>query len=461
MINLKMLDLSYNKLSSLDSVLSKKNRYGQLQKLYLNDNQLTDISALCEIGDETTEIYDSEGNVENEVVTQVVINRAPMLCFLILDNNHLNDDDIAAFSNFKALKFLSLGENDITSVSVFKDIPSLLELHLQNNKIEDVRDLRYLSKLQSLYLGGNNLRNIYAGSKEVNLSYLKYLTNLEILYLEDNKIEDLDDLQTLNKIKVFNVNNNNLQTLSSLADKGDSLVELYAENNDIDSFSFIRNLNRLTRLMLAGNNSVYESSLPEYLSNLSKLNTLTLSGKDLRTLAFLNNMSELVRLDVENCNLHAYAPIDYNIDNGTLTVNTFQDNVNSILNSKGTLRYLNISNNGFGYDVEGIKNYLKNCGKDVDISSIVYTDANPKRFESLYELTELKAFYADNIIGGIDANQLFSLMSGVQYLSMENCGIEDASWLYKFRELCYVNLANNNLTEFNFNDYLSNRSKGT
>ena len=33
MINLKMLDLSYNKLSSLDLVLSKKNRYGQLQKL--------------------------------------------------------------------------------------------------------------------------------------------------------------------------------------------------------------------------------------------------------------------------------------------------------------------------------------------------------------------------------------------------------------------------------------------
>lgn len=461
MINLKMLDLSNNKLTSLDSVLSKDNRYGQLQELYLNDNQLTDISALCEIGDEVTEIYDSEGNVTDEITTQIVINRAPMLRFLILDNNHLNDDDMAAFSNFKALKFLSLGNNDITTVSSFKNISSLLELHLQDNNIEDIRDLRYLSNLQSLYLGGNNLRNVYAGSIESNMSYLKYLTNLEILYLDNNNIEDLDDLHILNKLKVLNVNDNNIQSLSFLADKGETLVELYAENNKIDSFSFIRGLTGLTRLMLANNNDVYESSLCEYLSGLTKLQTLTLSGKDLRTLAFLRNMPNLVRLDVENCNLPSYYPQSYTYDNDTLSVSSYQDNIAAILGLKGNLKYLNISNNGFGYGADGISAYLARCGEDKKINNVTFASGAPLKFESLYEMTELKALYADNVVEPVDANQLFTLMTGLNYLSMENCGIEDASWLYKFRGLQYVNLAKNNLSDFSFGAYLSNRTKGT
>lgn len=461
MINLKMLDLSNNKLTSLDSVLSKDNRYGQLEELYLNDNQLTDISALCEIGDEVTEIYDSEGNVTDEITTQIVINRAPMLRFLILDNNHLDDDDMAAFSNFKALKFLSLGNNDITTVSSFKNISTLLELHLQDNNIEDVRDLRYLSNLQSLYLGGNNLRNVYAGGTESNIAYLRYLTNLEILYLDNNNIEDLDDLQSLNKLKVLNVNNNNIQSLSFLADKGETLVELYAENNEIDSFSFIRSLTGLTRLMLANNNDVYESSLCEYLSGLTKLQTLTLSGKDLRTLAFLANMPGLVRLDVENCNLPSYYPESYTCEDGTLYVGSYHDNVAAILGLKGNLKYLNISNNGFGYGADGIGAYLARCGKDSEIDNVTFAGGAPLKFESLYEMTELKALYADNIVEPVDANQLFTLMTGLNYLSMENCGIEDASWLYKFRGLQYVNLANNNLSDFSFGAYLSNRTKGT
>lgn len=461
MINLKMLDLSNNRLTSLDSVLSKDNRYGQLQELYLNDNQLTDISALCEIGDEVTEIYDSEGNITDEITTQIVINRAPMLQFLILDNNHLNDDDMAAFSNFKTLKFLSLGNNDITTVSSFKNISTLLELHLQDNNIEDIRDLRFLSGLQSLYLGGNNLRNVYAGSTESNISYLRYLTNLEILYLDNNNIEDLDDLYTLDKLKVLNVNDNNIQSLSFLVDKGETLVELYAENNDIDSFSFIRGLTGLTRLMLANNNDVYESSLCDYLSGLTKLQTLTLSGKDLRTLAFLSNMPNLVRLDVENCNLPSYYPQSYTCEDGTLSVSSYQDNIASILGLKGNLKYLNISNNGFGYGADGINKYLSICGDECEVSNVVFTSGTPLEFESLYEMTELKAFYADNVVEPVDANQLFTLMTGLKYLSMENCGIEDASWLYKFRGLEYINLANNSLSDFSFGAYLSNRTKGT
>lgn len=461
MINLKMLDLSYNKLTSLDSVLGKDNRYGQLEELYLNSNQLSDISALCEVREVENEIYDAEGNVVATYTENVITNRAPMLRFLTLDNNHLNDADLEAFSNFKVLKYLSLGNNEITSVSNLKDNVSLLELHLQGNQIEDVRDLRFLSGLQSLYLGDNNIRNIFSGAKEVNVSYLKYLTNLEILFLDGNHIEDIADLGTLTKLAVLNVTDNQIQDLSVLADKGETLVELYAENNDVDSFSFLRNLTGLKRLMLANNGSIYESALNGYLSKLTELRTLTLSGKDLRSLSFLNNMPKLVRLSVADCNLPAYYITGSAISGDTLKVTAYTDNIAAILSLKSTLQYLDVSNNGLAYGPEAMQAYLAANGSTAEFSSISYDAGTPAEFDVLYEMTNLKVLYADNLSDPVDAPSLFSIMTGLRYLSMENCGITDASWLSDFRNLIFVDLAGNELKNFNLGSYISLRSRGT
>lgn len=461
MINLKMLDLSHNNFQSLDSVLSKDNRYGQLEELYLNDNQLTDISALCEVVPYEYKVYNADGTVASTYTENVIKNRAPMLRFLILDNNYLDNDDLAAFGNFKLMKFLSLGNNEITSVSNLKDIRTLLELHLQGNKIEDVRDLRFLQGLQSLYLSHNAIRNVFSGAKEVNVSYLKYLTRLEILYLNDNYIEDISDLESLDKLTVLNVNNNRIQDLSVLADKGETLVELYAENNDLDSLSFVRNLIHLTRLMVSGNNGVYESALGGYLGNLTELRTLTLSGKDLRSVEFLQNLTNLVRLDVAGCNIPSYTIQSYSTDESTLTVKSFTDNIAAILSLKGSLKYLDVSNNGLAYGAKGIETYLNGIGKNVAVSEIDFANAAPLTFDSLYEMTDLKVLYADNLSDAVDATHLFSVMTGLRYISMENCGIDSARWLSRFKNLVYVDLAGNNLSSFTMGKDISLRSRGT
>lgn len=461
MINLKMLDLSYNKLTSLNSVLSKSNRYGQLEELYLNSNQLYDISALCEIREVENKVYDAEGNVVATYTENVVTNRAPMLRFLTLDNNLLDNADLEAFSNFKVLKYLSLGNNDITSVSSLKDNRSLLELHLQGNQIEDLRDLRYLKSLQSLYLSDNNIRNVFAGAREVNVSYLKYLTKLEILFLDGNYIEDISDLETLDKIAVLNITDNNIQDLSLLADKGETLVELYAENNDVDSFSFLRNLTKLKRLMLANNGTVYESALNGYLSKLTDLRALTLSGKDLRSLEFLNYMPNLVRLSVADCNLPAYSITSGSVSGDTFHVTTCVDNIAAILSLKSSLQYLDVSNNGLAYGAQAMQAYMAGNGSAVEFDSIAYDSTVPCEFDVLYEMTNLKVLYADNLADPVDAPALFSIMTGLRYLSMENCGIRDASWLGDFRNLVFVDLAGNELEKFDLGRYISVRSRGT
>ena len=461
MINLKMLDLSNNNLTSLSSILSVNKRYGQMEELYLHNNQLTDISALCDMTERTTYIYNSAGEVIDKATEIVATNRAPMLRFLTLDNNHLTDEDIVAFQNFKMLKYLSLGNNEITSVTPLKGIAGLLELHLQGNRIEDVRDLRFLRHLEILYLSNNRLRNVYAGANEVNISYLRYLPNLEILYLDNNDIEDIDDLYTLDKLKVLNVNNNRIQSLAVLADKGKTMVELYAEHNQVDSFSFLRNLTNLKRLMLSDNNGVYESALPGYLTNLTKLQTLTLSGKNLRSLAFLQNMTDLIRLDVANCNLPSYNIQGYTMDSTTMKAKVGSDNIAAILSLKDHLAYLDVSNNGLAYGPAGMKEYLASMGVREDIKDIVFQDGKPAPFDTLYEMSNLKVLYADNLCDPVNAPHLFSVMTGINYLSMENCGITDASWLENFRGLIYVNLAGNKLSEFDLGNFISIRSRGT
>ena len=461
MINLKMLDLAHNELTTLDGVFSRENRYGQLLELYLDHNQLADISALCEVTEQTKKIYNAAGEVESTYTENVVKNRAPMLRFLTLDDNHLNDEDLVAFGNFKVLKYLSLGNNEITSVSPLSGNRSLLELHLQGNRIEDVKDLRYLTHLESLYLSDNNIRNVYAGAREVNVSYLHYLTHLEILYLDHNAIEDVSDLDTLEKLTVLNLNNNLIQDLSVLADKGETLVELYAEHNRIDSFSFIRGLTKLERLMLSDNGSVYEASLGSYLSGLTKLRTLTLSGKDLRSLSFLQSMPELIRLDVANCNLPSYTPNGCSVSGDTLSVQSFEDNVAALLSLKGTLKFLDVSNNGFAYGADAMRAYLAGNGTETEITAVSFVGGTPLHFDALYEMTNLKVLYADNLVEPVNASHLFSVMTGLNYLSMENCGITEAGWLSRLRGLVYLDLAGNRITSIDLTRNLSARSQGT
>lgn len=396
-INLQLLDLANNNFSSLNSVFAPNVRYGKLSEVYLNGNGLKDISAL-----------------------QV----APLLNVLVLSDNGLEDADITTIQNFKYLRYLSLANNEITSVTALKDLINLVELRLQNNHILSVRDLQMLRNLQALYLGNNNICNVFTGGGvETNVSYLRFLNQLKVLYLNDNDIEDVRDLTGLNKLASFNVTNNRVQSLNFLSAYSSTLEELYAENNNVASFSFVQQLTKLRKLMLSQNASTYEMSLPTLLANLTDLETLTLSGKDLRTLSFLANMPKLVRLEVAGCNLNS-------TEGAT-------DNVLMLHGLKSTLKFLNISNNGFA----------------------VEQGAGGTPFSALYELSKLIVFYCDNLAVNINAQNFFSLMSELEYISLENCGITTTSWLSIMYRLTYVNLANNDIGAFDLNENIRGRSR--
>ena len=430
MINIKLVDLAHNNFKTLDSVFAEGVIYGKLSEVYLDNNQLDDISNLS---------------------------AAPILGVLTLSNNGLTSGDLASLSEFKFLTYLSLADNEIDSISHIKNLRSLVELRLQNNNIRNLYDLRLLINLKALYLGGNNISNVYtAGGTETNVSMLANLSELKVLYLNNNNIEDISDLSGLNNLVSINVSNNAIQDLSVLDDLGETMEEVYAENNLIESVAFARNLSKLRKLMLSGNARTYEANLPTYLAGLTSLETLTLSGKELRTLSFLDGMTKLIRLDIEDCGLDAYTVSNSSVitnENGktTIEISSYEDNISPILGLSATLKFLNIANNGFSYHTDILGKY----------DNFSFPNGTPTDFSALYELGNLVAFYADNLDFDVDAASLLNIMTKLKYISLENCGITDASWLYKYRNLIYLNLAGNKISHFDLGTYISERSKNS
>lgn len=382
-VNLKMIDLTNNNFTSLDSVFADGIKYGRLREAYFSDNKLTDINAL---------------------------KRAPMLTYLSLSNNGLTTEGTACIANYPYLSYLSLANNKIDSVQNLTSLKYLTELRLHNNKLTDVRALRGLVNLEILYLGHNQIKDI---------GFFNSLTALEVLYVNNNKITDVSALTNLSKLEIINVSNNNISSLSVLRNYTTTLTEIYAENNNLTDFGFINGASKLHILMLAGNASdIPQSNMTSWLAGLKDLEVLTLSNIKLNDLSFLSEMSKLARLDVANCGLGAFT--------GEVS------NIEYIANCYATLKILDISNNDMsGYEDEILK---------------------------LRSVSLLTVLYADNICDKLDVYTLTYSMPELKYISLENCGIENIKWLFKYTDLAYVDLANNNISAVSFDSDISNAS---
>lgn len=373
-VNLKLLDLTSNNFTSLDSVFAEGIRYGKLREVYLANNQLEDINALS---------------------------RAPLMSYLSLANNGLTTEGTAAIANYPYLFYLSLADNEIDSVEHLKNLSYLKELRLQNNNLSNVNDLRRLVNLQILYLGNNKIQDI---------GNLNTLTQLEILYVNDNQIFDISALRDLTKLEAINVSNNQLSSLSVLSNYKTTLTEIYAENNNVTDFSFINGAVNLHILMLAGNEAeLAQSNMTTWLGGLTGLEILTLSDIRLNDLAFLEGMEKLARLDVDNCGLNAFS--------GEIS------NIQMIADCYATLKVLDISNNDLS---DGEQEILKL--RDVTLLTVFYADNICNSLDAYtltYSMTELKYISLENC--GISAMNWLYKFNNLAYVDLAGNHIADVS----------------------------------
>ncbi|KAK7500304.1 hypothetical protein BaRGS_00008527, partial [Batillaria attramentaria] len=225
--NLKQLELSQCHIQHVDRAAFVD--LPELQLLFLNDNDLTDVPA----------------------------NLPASLLTLYLQTNKISMLKNGVFGNLTNLTLLNISNNHMTSAqsNSFLGLRNLQCLYLCNNKLDNIPTELFepLTSLTNLSLRNNHLRNLKgAGS----MSDLVNLQNLDLSYNECNYLP-YDYLSGLSSLLVLNLNNNQLGLMMANDQHG----------------TFLRGLSKLETLNMMYNN-LY--SIPDaefrYLSELQHLN---------------------------------------------------------------------------------------------------------------------------------------------------------------------------------------------
>ena len=123
----------------------------------------------------------------------------------LTDNSHIKEDNKsdnykkASFNNkqlknmpiikhFNKIEILYLNDNDISTLSFCQDLPNLKELYMKNNKITDLKEIDYLSlckNLHTIYLKGNPIQlnngQIYMKRIKRAVSLIKNIDGIKII----------------------------------------------------------------------------------------------------------------------------------------------------------------------------------------------------------------------------------------------------------------------------------------
>lgn len=167
--------------------------------------------------------------------------------------------DISPLQELKNLQILNLYNNKVSDISCLSDLKELSDLNLWSNGISNISSLEGLDKLTNLNLGMNNIKNIsplqncknlkglwlfanpvinpeivskLSGSLETlsiskcNISEIRFLENcakIKTLMIFDNKIKDISVLRNMHNLNVLFASNNqieNIDVIPFLVDKG-------------------------------------------------------------------------------------------------------------------------------------------------------------------------------------------------------------------------------------------------
>ena len=202
------------------------NEMKQIQKLYLQNKNITDLTGL-EYATNLQELYLYSNNISNISVLSNLTN----LTKLSLRENNISD--ISALTNLTNLTELNLEINNITDISSLSNLTELTDLYLYNNNINDISALTNLTKLTDLYLYNNNISDISA---------LANLVNLTDLSLMGNNISDISTLTNLINLTDLNLSYNNISDISDLKNLT-KLADLDLRGNSISDIGVLENLN--------------------------------------------------------------------------------------------------------------------------------------------------------------------------------------------------------------------------
>jgi len=257
--NLRELDLSHNRLISLEGVSECSN----LRKLFLNYNFL---------GDDQVPLL---GNLKN-------------LKILDISHNHLKDVDFKqVLEHLEDLEELRLSKNDFVQLDFNFDLKGLKVLNLDGNKLNQLS--LQTNSLEVLSCNYNSLQSIHGVQ---NLGFLKEI------YAEGNDFTKLSQSwNSLKHLKILHFSHNKLKKVCVLDNP--SLQCVLLSYNKLQLAEFIKCPN-LSELHLSHN---FIKELPQ--TSMIHLQILDFSHNQLTSLSHLSNFPNLQVLNIAQNN---YSP---------------------------------------------------------------------------------------------------------------------------------------------------------
>ncbi|CAL6094306.1 Conserved_hypothetical protein [Hexamita inflata] len=329
MKNLKILDLSLNKLENVDKLKTLTN----LKSLDLNQNFIKTIDGL------ETLIELENLDISYNQVTQ--INQLDnMVNIKILNISHNKISTIMSLQNMTAIVYLDISFNLILSVEICKDFKMLVDLRTQKNKIQDFSTIMSHSNCKQSW---QSEQNEISDKDYVNAGLItRQITNLKMSqkYHQNN-----DAMLKKYQYKIFNnevvINNDNEVMNLLFADVYKAkkitiegcqniifdMVPIYVQilivkNSNLKHISNIYQMEQITDLILSGNeiHNIFE------LGALINLKRLDLSSNDIYNIESLKELANLQYLDISNNKILFCEPLkDLNIIELIIKTNLIYD----------------------------------------------------------------------------------------------------------------------------------------
>ncbi|XP_043665774.1 protein artichoke-like [Vespula pensylvanica] len=316
---LRYLDLSGNKISSINwqtnyqdsyNRINKKSAFPKLKYLDLSYNNLHEFHVYYD----KSFLFNrniAHLNLSYNYFINVDLRFFTNLIELRLDNNNLvaiNEycsRECVCISEMPRLKYFSISNNKINSLSryVFMNIPELITLDLSNNELKDISaELFYnLNSLENLYLNNNKLSSIYS---------VIWLPRLSVLSIAHNEIQEIhpEEIFNAHALKKLYLDHNAIENIhESTFSKLESLEELYLDNNNLVKLptEWDNNLRNLHYLNLSNNKFLS-------LESLSLSASLPVIRIDLINNKFIHIKAEVLRNLPENATIYLTPPSENN-----------------------------------------------------------------------------------------------------------------------------------------------------
>ncbi len=179
-------------------------------------------------------------------------------------------DDLTGLEHFVHLTSLSLNNNQVTDLSPLNALIKLTYLDVRKNKVTDIQGLNRLLELTTLKLAKNSVDNIQVTANFSQLTFLSLtdnkvtdeqlnalakLTQLEVLYLRDNLITDIEPLTELVNLTRLYLSRNSVSDISMLTEP-EQLTKVELTDNKISDISALFGLEFATVIQLTGNEDI-------------------------------------------------------------------------------------------------------------------------------------------------------------------------------------------------------------